>query len=152
MQTRYLQRKQIRMSVAGLMAAYVPELGGMMHPTYFVISTILLLALQMICHTLCLLISTTSYKLQPIYRPKSCRDSDVQLLLKYGLTCAAINNPHASFSLQLLVNNLVCADTVGSGLDACQQVYSHSTGNGKNTSFKQDNGTPPIKVTTTGNR
>ena len=141
------------MSVAGLTAVYVPELGGIMHPTYFVTSTILLLVLQMICHTLCL-ISTTSYKLQPIYRPKSCRNSNVQLLLKYRLTCAAINNPHASqnFSLQLLEDNLVCTDTVCSGLDACQQVYMPSTGNGRDTIFKQDNGTPPIKVTTTGNR
>ena len=137
------------MSVARLFA-YTQKPEIIMCLTYFFTPMILLVALLMICPTFCL-ISTASYKLQVIHPSKSCRDSDVQLLLKSRVICAAINHPQPGqdFSLQISDSNLVCAQDVSSEVDTCQQVNYHSTANGSPFSFRQEKTTSTTDGTST---
>ena len=127
---------------------------GIMGPTISPLP-MLLFALGMTGPIFCT-ITTSRYKLHAFNCIKSCPDSNVALILNSRVICAAVNNPHPgrNFSLQLVSNSLVCANTSSSESSTCQQAYSHSTVKQGPNTFHQGNETfmTTQRTVTTGNR
>ena len=135
-----LNRSSGRADVKSLKSSNKPKRKEEKKPTMNPLSIILilmLLTLNIICHTFSLVI-TSKYQLHVFDPVKACPTPHASLMLKSRVICAAMNDPRSTsknFSLQLKDNALVCSNTTNNNISkSCHQVYSQSRPKTRNTS------------------